>query len=534
VEKLMNKYLQKLDTLGLLLLVAAAIYYSVTNVWDKWALGLAIAGGVLVIAGIVANYRQILQTLGKRSTKYAGNYVVSVILVIAVVSGLNYIGQRHPKRFDLTAIGRYTLAPQTVQVLGKLSKDTDIKAFFPGGDYPPLKELLLEYRTKNPRYIHFQFIDPDKQPDIAKQYDVTAYGTFQNPFTGSQLKFGTVIIQYGDRREKVEKRSEEVREEDLTNAIIKVQRSEAKKIYFVLGHGEKDPSDTDKTGYSEAKKALEEQGYKVDTVNIASEGKAPPDARVLIDAGPRSEPFQQEFQFLNDFLGRGGGLFLLLDPPPEGATLEPFLKGWGVKADNDIILDVSGAGRLMGAGESIPLVFRYESHKITERFRSMMTFFPMARSVEAAKESVAGVTVESLFKSNPNSWGETDLKSNPASFDEKTDLKGPLSMAVAVTKEVKPAAENAPAVKARMVVVGDSDFPINVYFGQQGNGNLFLNMVSWLAQDEDLISIRPKAPQDRRIILSQSEIAMLRLITVFLLPGAVLIIGIVVWTRRRR
>ncbi len=531
----MNKYLQKLDTLGLVLLVAAAIYYSVTNVWDKWALGLAIAGVALVVTGIAANYRQIMGTLGKRSTKYAGNYVLSVILVIAMVSGLNYIGQRHPKRFDLTAVGRYTLAPQTVQVLDKLNKNLDIKAFFPGGDYPPLKELLLEYRTRNPRYIHFEFIDPDKQPDVAKQYDVTTYGTFQNPFTGSQLKFGTVIVQMGDKKEKVEKRQEEVREEDLTNAIIKVQRSEAKKVYFIQGHGEKDPADTERTGYAAAKKALEDQGYKVDVTNLASDGKVPLDAKVLIEGGPTAEPFPQELQFLNDFLNRGGGLLVMLNAPP-APSLESFLKGWGIQVDNDVVLDVSGIGRLMGAGPAVSLVSKYETHKITDRF-NQMTFFPLARSVEAAKDSVAGVTVDSLFKSNPNSWGKTDLKSlqsGEVTVGEKSDLKGPLSLAVAMTKEIKPASDSGSALKARMVVVGNSSFPINANFQAGGNGNLFLNMVSWLAQDEDLISIRPKPPEDRRIILSQSQIAMLRLVTVFLLPGVVLVAGIVVWTRRRR
>ena len=219
--------------------------------------------------------------------------MVSLILVIAIVAGLNYLGQRHTKRFDTTGSGRYTLAPQTTQVLGKLTSDVEIKAFFPGGDYAPLKELLVEYRTIS-RHIRYEFIDPDKQPDVAKRYNVTAYGTFQNPFTGSQLKFGTLVLTLGNREEKIEKRSEEVQEEDLTNAIIKVGRSEAKKIYFVQGHGEKDPSDTDRQGYSEAKKALESQGYTVGTVNLASEGKVPADAKVLIIAGATTEPFPQE------------------------------------------------------------------------------------------------------------------------------------------------------------------------------------------------------------------------------------------------
>ncbi len=116
----MKKYLQKLDTLGLVLLVVAVLSSWVSNTWEKWNIFLLIAGGALVIIGVAANYKQIIASIGKRSTKYATNYVVSLILVIAVVSGLNYIGQRHPKRFDTTTIGRFTLAPQTIQVLGKL------------------------------------------------------------------------------------------------------------------------------------------------------------------------------------------------------------------------------------------------------------------------------------------------------------------------------------------------------------------------------------------------------------------------------
>jgi ABC-type uncharacterized transport system involved in gliding motility auxiliary subunit len=534
VEKLMNKYLQKLDTMGLLLLLAAALYYSVANVWDKWTLGLAIAGAVLIVVGIGSNYKQILNTLGRRSTKYAGNYVLSVILVIAIVSGLNYLGQRHPKRFDLTGIGRYTLAPQTDQVLNKLNKDLNVKAFFPGGDYTPLKDLLMEYRTKS-RHVSFEFIDPDKQPDVAKQFDVTTYGTFQNPMTGSTLKFGTVVLLYGERREKIEKRSEEVREEDLTNAIIKVQSTEVKKVYFIQGHGERDSANTERLGYSLAKKALEEQGYKIDNLNLATEGKVPPDAKVLIEAGPETEPFPQELQFISDYLNKGGNLLVMLNAPP-APSLDSLLKEWGVQVDNDIVLDVSGIGRLMNAGPSVALVSKYEDHRITSRF-SAMTFFPLARSVQPAKDPVNGISVEPLFKSNPNSWGKTDMKqlqSGEVQVGEKSDLKGPLSLAVAATKDIKPSAENSPAVKARLVVVGNTSFAVNGNFGAGGNGNLFLNMVSWLAQDEDLISIRPKAPEDRRMILSQSQLSLLRMVSVFLLPGAVLIIGIAVWTRRRR
>jgi ABC-type uncharacterized transport system involved in gliding motility auxiliary subunit len=516
----MKKYLQKLDTLGLLLLVAAAVWYSVSNVWEKWNLGLAIAGASILIVGIIANYKQIMDSLGKRSSKYAANYVVSLILVIALVSGLNYLGQKHSKRFDTTKSGQFTLAPQTVKVLENLKQDVQIKAFFQGGENASLKELLLEYKAINP-HIRFELIDPDRQPDLAKQNNVTAYGT--------------VIVSYGGKDEKIEKRSEEVREEDLTNAIIKVEKSEIKKVYFVQGHGEKDISDTDKTGYSDTKKAMADQGYAVDSTNLASLGKVPDDATVLILAGPRTEPFPQELQFINDFINKGGSLLIMVDPKPS-PSLESFLKDWGVKVDNDMVLDASGAGKLFGTGPAVPLVLSYEPHKITDRFNAM-TFFPYTRSLELGSNTPNGTTVEPLFKSNQNSWGETDLenlfKGQPASRDEKQDLKGPLTLAFAVTKEIKPI--SGPTHKARLVATGTSNFPINAYFSQQGNGNMFLNMVSWLAQDEDLISIRPKNPDDRRILLSASQLSILRLITLIALPGIALIIGIVVvWNRRRR
>ena len=511
----MKKLMQKLDILGLLLLVAAVIW-SVTNIWNVWNISVAVAGGLCIIIGITVNYRQILASLGKRSSKYAANYIISLILVIAIISGLNFLGQKHPKRFDLTAGGQYTLAPQTVKVLENLDKDIQIKAFPSGGEDEPLKELITEYRTVS-SHIAFELIDPDRQPDIARQYGIQAYGT--------------VLVSCGDRREKIEKPTGEVLEQDLTNAIIKVLRTETPTIYIVQGHGEKDPSDTEQRGYSEAKKAMEDQGYLVKSINLVEAGQVPDDAKVLILAGPETEPFPQELEFINDYLGKGGGVLILVDPKPS-PSLGSYLKQWGVQVDNDLVLDISGVGQLFGTGPSIPLATQYENHPITERFKNM-TFFPLTRSVQPIDPPPDDITVKTLFKSNQQSWGETDLDTPEAEFNPETDLQGPLPLAVAVTKEIKPSTDEAPAVNARMVVVGTSRFPMNLYFGQQGNSNLFLNMISWLAQDEDLISIRPKNPEDRRIVLSQAQGNIL-LVLWLILPGVVIVIGIAVFINRRR
>jgi ABC-type uncharacterized transport system involved in gliding motility auxiliary subunit len=340
-------------------------------------------------------------------------------------------------------------------------------------------------------------------------------------------------VSYGNRKEKIERRSEEVQEEDLTNAIIRAGRSEAKKVYFIQGHGEKDISDTERTGYSRAKKMLEDQGYKVENLNLATAGKVPDDAKVIVEAGPTVELFPQELQLLNDYLGKGGaGMLVLTDPM--APSLESFLGNLGIQVDNDVVLDNSNEGRLMGS--TVPIVRSYENHKITENF-NLTTIFPVTRSIQPKKTIPSGITVETLFKSNANSWGETDLsglKTGVASNDRAKDLPGPLSLAVAETKEIKPSSDSSPAVRSRLVVAGTSNFPINSAWGAGGNGNLFLNMISWLAQDEDLISIRPKPQEDRRMLLSQSQMYLVRLITIFLLPGIALIAGIVVVVKRRR
>jgi ABC-type uncharacterized transport system involved in gliding motility auxiliary subunit len=163
-----------------------------------------------------------------------------------------------------------------------------------------------------------------------------------------------------------------------------------------------------------------------------------------------------------------------------------------------------------------------------------MTFFPLTRSVEKAAGAPSDITVEPLLKSNPKSWGETDFTSQQASFDPAKDKKGPLPLAVAVTKEIKASSATSGAQKARIVATGTSNFPINAYFREQGNGNLCLNMVSWLAEDEDLISIRPREQEDRRILLSQQQLAMIRLFTLFVLPGIALVVGVMVFVNRRR
>jgi ABC-type uncharacterized transport system involved in gliding motility auxiliary subunit len=184
-------------------------------------------------------------------------------------------------------------------------------------------------------------------------------------------------------------------------------------------------------------------------------------------------------------------------------------------------------GRLLGMGPAAPLVSSYGTHEITNRMR-VMTFFPLARSVTPVTPPADGVTVEKLLETNERSWGETDMKGKEATYDEGKDLKGPVTLAVAITKNE---GENK---KTRLVIYGDSDFASNAYFGQAGNGNLFSNTINWLAHDENFISIKPKSQDDRRLEMTEAQGKLVSYVMVLLLPLGILISGVSVWMKRRR
>jgi ABC-type uncharacterized transport system involved in gliding motility auxiliary subunit len=521
----MKEHLKKADILGLAIIAAAVISYSVRSIWSTYQTIAVILGGVLVVASLAVKTDEIRSSLGRRSSRFGINSAVSVLFLLGILVFVNYLGAQHVKRVDTTSEKIYSLSDQSASVAQQVKQDLKIKAFYPGGDYAPAKDLFELYKAKNNK-ISFEFIDPDRQPQVAQQYNVTQYGESQNPMSGESLRYGTTILDMAGKTERIEKQSEALREEDVTNALMKIVKGEKKTVYFVQGHGEKSIDDTEKNGYSTAKAGLEKDNYTIKTLNLVQENKVPDDASVLVMDGPTSEPFPNELELIDGFLNKGGSVAIFLDPPP-AASLSDFMKKWSIDVGNNIVVDASGVGRLFGAGPSIPLVTKYSRHKITERF-NVMTFFPLVRSITAAKEPANGVTVSSLFESNERSWGETDTKSNEVSFDEKKDLKGPVSLAVVATKDLP---ENK---KGRLVVFGDSDFASNSAFGLQGNGNLFLNTVSWLAQDESFISIRTKNPEDRRLTLTEAQGRLVSYVTLLFLPVGVLAAGISVWMKRRK
>jgi ABC-type uncharacterized transport system involved in gliding motility auxiliary subunit len=276
----------------------------------------------------------------------------------------------------------------------------------------------------------------------------------------------------------------------------------------------------------------------------------PDDASVVIVAGPKIDFFPNEIDALKKYLDKQGKLMLMIDPPdkpdsPPLANLIALAHDWGVDVGNDVVVDISGMGRLIGTDASVPVVASYPSHPVTKNGSfNFLTAYPMARSAAPVSGGVNGHTAQAFLETGPRSWAETDIKAlmttGKVGFDEgKGDKKGPVTIGSAVTAaapappNAKPEDANAPKPETRVAIIGDSDFAANAGLGIQGNRDLFMNTVGWLSQQENLISIRAKEADDRRVTLTATQQANLNWLSLLVIPGFIFATGVYTWWRRR-
>ena len=348
--------------------------------------------------------------------------------------------------------------------------------------------------------------------------------------------YNTILFKYKDRTERISTDTEQ----DITTAIIKVVQGGTKKVYFTQGHGEKDAASGERDGYKGIADSLSHENYTVDKLILAQSGAVPDDAAVVVVAGPKTDFFPGEITALTNYLGKTGKLLLELDPPDRVdsqplTNLVALAHDWGIDVGNNIVVDVSGMGQLIGTDQSVPVAASYPAHPITRNFK-FLTAYPFARSVTPVAGGVNGHTAQGFVETSPRSWAESDIKglltSGKVSFKAADgDKQGPITVAAAVSAPsavpaAPGAAPDAPKPETRVVVYGDSDFAANSGLGIQGNRDLFMNTVGWLTQQENLIAIRPKDADDRRVTMTAAQQTNVTWLALFIIPGFVFSAGV--------
>jgi ABC-type uncharacterized transport system involved in gliding motility auxiliary subunit len=493
--------------LGASMALAGAVRYSMQNELTTPNKAMLIGGGVLLLVAIVGNFREVAAFFGSRGGRLGTNSAVLVLSALVILGGVNFVVYRHSKRWDLTPEKLYTLSDETKKVLGGLKQDVHVIRFDKASGADSLGETMAEYR-KISSHVSYQLVDPQERPDLARQYGVR--------------RLGEVVMSSGARTEHLK----ESDEQSLTSGILKVTQERQKSVCFVTGHGERSLSSGDGEGYSGVQKALERENYTIKPLNLVEAKEVPVECDVVVVAGPKAGYFPDETETLKKYLDAGGKVLILVDPGTD-PKLDSLLSEWNVALGNDLALDVSGAGQLFGLGAAVPVVTHYGSHPITETLEGRMTFFPLARTVAVADKKSPQKPVTELLLTSDRSFAKNnwDTKQKELRYEQGKDRPGPLTVGVAE--------EHKGAKLARLVVIGNSAFGSNAFLTLQSNGDLFDNAVNWLAQDENLISIRPKSRTNRRLTFTLAQERLFYWFSLAMVPGTVLVAGLALWWKRR-
>ncbi|MBI3942831.1 MAG: GldG family protein [Chloroflexi bacterium] len=507
--------------IGVVLVVAALGLWAVLRQMSTLSEVLLIVGVVMVAASAFSQPQGIRRVLTGRAVRYGSNALILSLAFIAIIGLLTFLSERHYRRSDLTENKLYSLSDQTLKILAGIKNPIQITIFHTPSDSQDVVDLVKEYHDKQP-LITYKIIDPDMNPAEAQ-----AYG---NP-TG-----GTLVFASGEQR------SDKVvfDEQGITSGILAVTQPNKKGIYFLTGHNERSLDDTGSTGLSRLKSALTAQNYNVASISFVVTDTLPTDMNVLVIANPMRELTPQERQTIGDYINQGGRVLMMQDSfvplqpgqrPANDVGLNAILTPWQVGFRDDVIIDVSSS---LPNDPSSPAV-----GDITQGFpypaltRGVgIVVFPLSRSIQQTNpdQTPEGETVNVFAQTSPNSWGETHIDKN-LGFDQGEDTKGPLAIGVVAEHPV----QGDDNKKSRIALIGNSTFATNQIIGSiPGNQDMALNTISWLAEEEQLISIGPKTPTERSLLgLTSDNFQVIWLSSIVFLPLTILAAGAIVWWRRR-
>lgn len=449
-----------------------------------------------------------------QQARFGATALLYTLVVIAVLVLVNWLANRYNKTYDTTSNKRFTLSQETQKMAQNLKSDATVTYIDKSSGFEGARGMLDRYKNLSPK-IHVQYIDYQKQPTVARSYG---------------LRFpGTAFVETNGRREE----AKALTEEGLTGAFVKDLKG-VRKVCVVSGSREHALDGTDANGLSQFKTLLERDNYQAQSVTLLDKTEVPKDCNVLVIAGPQSDYTANEVTAVKNYVTGGGRVMVLLDPPlnfareqiADNKGLTDLLASWGVTEDKDLVLEQNPMGQLFGYGPEIPLVNSYESHPIVNDLKNSFTGFPVSRSLEVKNGDKT--TVEKLFSTTDHAIATTKLNSNEINPTDPSNKKGPFVLGAAGSYNT--GNTNNPG---RFVAIGSSGFLTNGMLPFQGNRDLALNAINWLSSDEDLISIRPKAPEDRRLNVNQRQMNLFFYFDLIAIPLLIIIGGVSIFVKRR-
>jgi len=510
--------------IGFALLSFLVVLLSGTGVQSDlgWVGGNLVIGIVLLVGAGWMNVDGLRARMASGEARRAGKYgtsaVLSTVFGIAILGMLGYLSTRYHHRFDWSEQKIHTLSDQSRKVLEGLSEDVSVTALVSTLDQAPVRDLLDRYAYESERF-RVEYADPNERPGLLEQFGISPEKLGEH---------GLVRVAIGGEAVEVAL----IDEDHVTNAMVKLTRTGEKVVYFVQGHGEEPIEGEDgagREGFARAADALRNENYRVEPLLLAGAQDVPEDADVVIVAGASGSFFADELAVLDRYLLRGGALLALVDPRVSGPWADK-LRAWGADLGDDIVIDRALA--LFGRAVT-PLAGKYDPEQaITRDFRDPRNDPVMFHEVRSVRPGNGGSFTAIVFTGEA-SWAERDLgmlDSDGKAALDPDDLAGPVPVMIA----------GIPAVTAKdgakqphLVVVGDANFASNEFLDAGRNRDLFLNAANWLIGDVEAISIRPNSSRASRFQLTGEQFQTIRSASLFILPEAIAVLGVLTWWSRR-
>jgi len=445
-----------------------------------------------------------------------------VVLFLLAVGLLQWLTKEHHLQFDWTRMHRHSLAPASVTVAERLTEPLKITAFASQrGETRRLIHEMVERYQKHKPDITLEFVDPDTAPERVRD-------------AGVQFD-GELVFEYGGARENLP--PAQFNEQNFTNALTRLGHRGERWMVFLSGHGERSPEKQANFDLSTWAGQLRSRGFQTRSLSLGEHPRIPDNTTVLVIAGPRTRLLAGEVREIRNYLDRGGNLLWLHDP---GLLLglEPLAESLGIEFHPGVIVDPASED-ITGNAAAI-VVTKYGSHPVVRGFGDN-TVFPQAAGISLnAPEGWQGSV---LMDTRPASWSETGALDGPILFDKGRDIRGPLNLAVALTRTsdkfavgeaAKPRDGDDNRREQRVIVIGDGDFLANSFIPNGGNLELGMSIVNWLSQDDAFVNIPVKTARDRSLDMSRGGQIAIVAVFLALLPVTLAGSGVWIWLRRRK
>ncbi len=445
-----------------------------------------------------------------------------VILFVALVVILGYLSHQYRYAKDVTQANRNILTQGSIDVLNQMKDPVNITVFATKDDPSrgdTFRKGMLDFVARYQRQkkdINIKFINPTEEPKLAQEANIK--------------QDGEVVVEYNKRTEHI---FPPIVEQDMTNLLVRLSRTNEKPIMFLDGHGERHMQGIKNHDLGEFGKQLEEKGFKFANPDLTIAQAVPTNGAMLVVASPQVDVSEIEAKKILEFIESGGNLLWLLDDN-NFHGLDNVAEYLGVTVSSGIAVDMSAAQ--YGADAKVAFASAYGDHPITRSFQ-LRTLFPEAREVDAKASYDLGWKVGRLVDVAPNGWLESEkiapgVKNQKVTFDEGVDKRGPINIGVALERVYGKKGQ-------RIVVMGNANFLSNTFVTNGGNLDFGINVVNWLAGDDQLITIQPIPLKDATVTIQNTDMGRAVAWIVFhgfqyFIPLGFLVAGLWLWWRRRK